>query len=139
MSAIPPRKRGRPRGAKGKRSKTLQANITKFLAENFEEVKACFYELSPKARANFYLDLLPFAIPKQTSSSIDATITRAVEDESAFLKLTQQLITANNERLKQLQPPSQPLIQQPISIPISHHKERESGDDEDDIEWQKVD
>jgi hypothetical protein len=137
MSTDKPKKRGRPVGSKNKVSRDVKEIFRQLLDYNLSEAQIILDAIqSPNEKMKRLIDISHFFIAKQSATSINATLSRTAEDDE-FYQLTKKLIIANNERLKQLEPPSQPAMQRPISIPIPDHKKREDGDDAVNTEWQE--
>ncbi len=61
---------GRPKGASNKVTTSLRANVQKLLEDNFDQVTSDLKKLSPKERADVWLRLLEYALPKLTRTEI---------------------------------------------------------------------
>lgn len=81
---------GRKKGSKNKVSETLRKNISRFLAAEFTEIQAIFYELSPRERARLYCDLLQYSVPKLQATQLTSDLD----------KLTEQQVNEIFEKLK---------------------------------------
>ena len=123
------RKPGRPKGSRNKRGKNLQEMIKRFLEENFEEAKACFFEMNPRSRAKLYVDLLPFVLPRQQATSLEAKI-GAIASSPEYEEIILQLIHQHEQRLQQ---PAQPVKQ----LRYTQNREGQNGNADGDIEWEE--
>ena len=75
---------GRPKGAANKVTTNLRANVQKLLEDNFEQVAADLKKLDPKSRADVWLRLLEYSLPKLTR----AEISEAPTDLEILMQLT---------------------------------------------------
>jgi len=55
---------GRPLGAINKLNNNLRSEISEFLQDNFEQVKADILKMDPRNRVKCFIDLLNYALPK---------------------------------------------------------------------------
>src|SRR5688572_6985836 len=94
------RSRGRPKGSKNKSAKTLRDTINKFLEEEFEDVRACFYSLNPRDRAKLYCDLLQYGLPKLQAMNMEFKFENMTEAQ--IDDITYKLIESNEKQSRQL-------------------------------------
>ena len=66
---------GKPKGTVNKTSAAIRERITAFLEANFDQAQKHFQspELSVKDKLKFYTDLLPYAVPKLQSSTLEVS------------------------------------------------------------------
>jgi hypothetical protein len=55
---------GRPKGTPNKITGELRVRISEFLEKNFETIETDFEKLEPKERAQLYVKLIEYVIPK---------------------------------------------------------------------------
>ena len=67
---------GRKKGVPNKVTQDLRDNLQSFLESNEATFQATFDQLEPKDKIRYYIDLLPFVVPKLQSSQLK------VEDNS---------------------------------------------------------
>ena len=91
---------GRPRGKGNKVTDKLRATITAFLTDNFRTISEEFEGMQPKDKANLYLGLLQYGLPKMQQMSMDLGFEKLSDDELG--EIISQLIK-QNELTKQLQ------------------------------------
>lgn len=74
---------GRPKGATNKVGDQMREMIAAFLDQNFEKVKKDFKsrKLSTRDRLKFYTDLLPYAVPKLQSTTMELTNFERMSDD----------------------------------------------------------
>ena len=72
---------GRPPGAKNKVNEELREAISSFLSLEFEGMKSSFSRLAPKDKLKFFTDLLPYAIPRLQSTSLEMDFERLPDDQ----------------------------------------------------------
>jgi hypothetical protein len=82
---------GRPRGTQNKLNTKVKGFLTTILEENFESVQAAFAQLDGKDKVKYWIDMLPYVVPKLQSMSA------AID----FEKLTDEDLDEIIERLKQ--------------------------------------
>jgi hypothetical protein len=69
-------KKGRPKGKPNKITHEIRESLQGFLETNGANFQAIFDQLEPKDKIRYYIDLLPFVIPKLQSTQLQ------VEDET---------------------------------------------------------
>ncbi len=69
-----PKTGGREKGATNKVTKDLRESIKALLEEQFDQVAADLRSLDPKSRAEIWLKLAEFVLPKLQRSQVDATL-----------------------------------------------------------------
>lgn len=72
---------GRPAGAKNKVNEALRESISDFLQGEFEDLKKSVKRLAPKDRMKFFVDILPFALPRLQNTSLEMDFERLTEDQ----------------------------------------------------------
>ena len=72
---------GRPVGAKNKVNEALRESITNFLSGEFEELKQRVKRLTPKDRMKFFVDILPFALPRLQNTSLEMDFEKMSDDQ----------------------------------------------------------
>ena len=65
---------GRPKGANGKVTQSLRANVQRLLEDNYEQVAKDIQKLSPKERADVWLRLLEYSLPKLKSKMLSSRL-----------------------------------------------------------------
>lgn len=61
---------GRPKGSTNKATSLLREQVGRLLADNYETVAQDLKKLDPKSRADLWLRMLEFALPKLTRTEI---------------------------------------------------------------------
>jgi hypothetical protein len=77
--------KGRPKGARNKKSLHLRSAIVLFLENNFEKVVEDFEQLKPHERLKFYTDLLQYGVPKLQATSLDVDIEGMTDKELDYI------------------------------------------------------
>lgn len=74
---------GRPKGAVNKTSAAIRERITAFLDANFDQVQKDFEspELSVRDKLKFYTELLPYAVPKLQSTTLDINFETLTDEQ----------------------------------------------------------
>lgn len=72
---------GRPAGAKNKVSEELREAMSDFLQGEFNALKTAVSKLNPKERMRFFVDCLPFVLPKLQSTSLQTDFERIPDDQ----------------------------------------------------------
>ncbi len=90
---------GRPKGSKNKYKGTLRTMIADFLDNNFEKVTRDFKKLPAKDRLKFYVDLLPYAVPKLSSTEMNISFEQLTDDQldKLLIELLTKTKTPTNE------------------------------------------
>lgn len=73
---------GRPKGTPNRITGELRERIYDFLERKFEGIEFDFEKLEAKEKAQVFVKLLEYVIPKQTHSNINATLNREEENQS---------------------------------------------------------
>ena len=63
-------KKGRPKGSVNKITHEIRESLQGFLETNGANFQAIFDQLEPKDKIRYYIDLLPFVIPKLQSTQL---------------------------------------------------------------------
>ena len=71
--------KGKPPGALNKISRGMKITITEFLQERWPDVISEFDKLKGQDKVKFYLELLPYAVPKMQAVQVDMELEEAVE------------------------------------------------------------
>lgn len=76
---------GRKPGRKNKLTREIRSLIAGFLDNNFEQVQKDFKRLGPSGRVKAYTRLLPYVVPRLTSTSLDIKIEDLTTDQLDIL------------------------------------------------------
>ena len=74
-------RRGRPLKATNRISRPLKLSIAEFLEQRFSEMAGIWDELKAKERAQLFIDLLPFVIPKQSTADVKMNLSQLSDDD----------------------------------------------------------
>lgn len=86
---------GRPKGAKNKVNEELREAIGDFLNGEFDKIKKDFARLTPKDKMKVFTDLLPYAVPRLQSTSLEIDFERMTDSQ-----LDEIIETIKTEALK---------------------------------------
>ncbi len=89
---------GRPKGSKNKVGEQLRETIAAFLEQNFEKIQKDFWstKLSRRDRLKFYTDLLPYAVPRLQSTTMDINFDQLSDDQ--LNEIIERLITSATDQ-----------------------------------------
>lgn len=65
---------GKPKGAVTKVSAKVRESLVAFIEKNIDKVQESFDELTPKEKLEFISGILSYAVPKLSSTQVDANI-----------------------------------------------------------------
>lgn len=72
---------GRPPGSPNKVSAALREMISGFVQEKFDKIRSDFDQLKPVERAKIYTELLGYALPRLSSTSIGMEFDRMTDEQ----------------------------------------------------------
>lgn len=94
---------GRPKGARNKRNEELANLVSKLLQGMQRQVKRDIEALTPSERVKAFTALLPFAIPKQATISIEAKIKQEYEElKTLLIDAPSEAVEAIAKRVEQI-------------------------------------
>ena len=73
--------KGRPPKALNKVARPLKMRISEFLDQRFNELPGIWDQLKPKERAQLFIDLLPYIMPKMTNIDLDMNFAQLSETD----------------------------------------------------------
>ena len=82
--------KGRPKGKPNKVTATMRENISKFCADNWNQVQEDFNQLEPKERIQLFERFLQYSIPKRTESQMKIDFEQMTEEQ--INEIVEQLI-----------------------------------------------
>ena len=83
---------GRPKGTPNKVTTELRVRISEFLEKNFETIETDFEKLEPRERAQLYIKLIEYVIPKMRTF-----------EETTLSQLYQMTPEQREKRIKELE------------------------------------
>jgi len=87
---------GRKKGAGNKLAVSLKSELSNFLNEKVMELPAIWLKLSPRDKAQFLKDLLPFFLQKLQAISVELEFEKLTDEQLEIL--CNQLIKKENEK-----------------------------------------
>jgi hypothetical protein len=72
---------GRPKGTPNKISGELRDSMAEFLQGEFEDLKSKIKRMNIGDRMKFFVDVLPYVVPKLQSTSLSMSIERLPDDQ----------------------------------------------------------
>lgn len=81
---------GRPKNAKNRMTGKSRELIQCFCEGYIEQIRADFALLEPKERIKFFIDLLPFFLPKYTSIEMNANVDADVTQKKEMYEMISQ-------------------------------------------------
>ena len=77
--------KGKPPGALNKISRGMKITITEFLQERWPDVISEFDKLKGQDKVKFYLELLPYAVPKMQAVQVDMELDALTNEQLEFI------------------------------------------------------
>ena len=72
---------GRPAGVPNKATKQIREMINDFLDQNFDNIVEAFYELQPREKVKFYIDLLQYGVPKLQATELKTDFEKLSDEQ----------------------------------------------------------
>lgn len=87
---------GRPSGVPNKIARPIKEQLSNFLNDKIQELPAIWLKLSPRDKAQFLKDLLPFFLQKLQAISVELEFEKLTDEQLEIL--CNQLIKKENEK-----------------------------------------
>jgi len=88
-------RKGRPKGAKDKATADIRANISAFIAHNWQGIQASYEKLEPKEQLIFFEKLLKYSVAPLQSINVQAETRSELESmsESQVIELAKKILS----------------------------------------------
>lgn len=86
---------GRPKGSRNKVAEEVKEKFADFVLEKFDIIKEDFANMKPNYRWRFYIEILPYVIPRLTSNDNNLSFQKMTDED--IDKLINHLTQKANE------------------------------------------